>query len=307
MSKGTITAISTNTIQSKAEDFPNILHHIPDPPARLYVQSNRWRELQGHPWVAIVGSRKPTAYGRSVTAQLAAALAQAGVVIVSGLAIGIDGVAHRAALDAGGLTVAILAGGLDAIYPGRHQDLAKTILQQGGALVSEYPDGTRHYPQHFIARNRLVSGLSQAIAITEAAEKSGTLHTARFGLEQGKDVFAVPGNITSPLSIATNRLIKSGAYPLTSSRDILQHLGLEAAPRSRPQGATPAEQALLDLLYAGESVGSILLAKSGLAVSAFNQALTMLEITGKIRALGADRWSIVEYQPRPTDVMGNIG
>lgn len=287
MNKGTI-----YTIQSKAEDFPDVLRNIPDPSARLHIVSSNWQELLQRPWVAIVGSRKVTDYGRIVTTRLATDLARAGVVIVSGLAIGVDGIAHRAALDAGGLTVAVLAGGLDYIYPASHQQLAHHIVNQSGALISEYPAGTPSYAAHFIARNRLVSGLSQAVVITEAAEKSGTLHTARFALEQGKDVFAVPGNITSSTSVATNRLLQSGAMLVTESKDILQRLGIKL-PKQRPlHGDTPQEQCLLDLLREGTSEGTVLLEQSALDPVTFNQSLTMLEITGKIRALGGNRWTL---------------
>jgi len=234
-----------------------------------------------------------SAYGQAVTAKLASELAKAGVVIVSGLAIGVDAIAHTAALDAGGLTVAVLPAGLDRIYPSSHHQLARRILEQGGALLTEYPPNTRTYPGNFIARNRIASGISDAVLITEAAEKSGTLHTARFALEQGKDVLAVPGNITSPTSAGTNNLIKSGATPVTSAEDIFHVLGIKgAAPTHIPKGATPEEQTIINLLTQGESEGSALLDRSRLGVAPFNQALTMLEITGKIRSLGANKWTL---------------
>jgi DNA processing protein len=287
MNQGTI-----YTIQSKADDFPNILRNIVDLPEQLYVISNNWVELLSKPWVAIVGSRKITSYGKVVTAQLATDLARAGVVIVSGLALGVDGVAHQAALEAGGLTVAVLAGGLDYIYPGTHRQLARNIVQKGGALASEYPRGEASYKQNFIARNRLVSGLSRAVVITEAAEKSGTLHTARFALEQGRDVFAVPGNITSSTSVVTNNLIKSGAIPVTSGNDILQHLGLATVKHRLPKGVTPEEQVILELLQKGVSNTPALIEQSRLSISVFNQTLSMLEITGKIRGLGNNQWTM---------------
>jgi len=279
------------TIQSKAAGFPEIFHNIPDPPQQIYVISNNWPDLLKTKCLAVVGSRKITAYGKAVTTTLAGDLARAGVCIVSGLAIGIDAAAHRAALGALGVTIAVLAGGLDAIYPSSHQQLAGQIVAQGGALVSEYPPGVPTYKQNFIARNRLVSGLSEAILITEATEKSGTWHTARFALEQGKDVLAVPGNITSPASIGTNRLIRSGATAITSSADIFQALGIKppsAAPKSR--GDTPEEQQILDILADGPTDGARLLQLSGLEITLFNQSLTMLEITGKIRGLGNNQW-----------------
>lgn len=246
------------------------------------------------PRIAIVGSRKVTAYGKSVTAQLAGELARGGVVVVSGLALGIDGIAHRAALDAGGLTIAILAGGLDKIYPGTHYQLAQQIVAQGGALISEYPLGTPSLKYNFIERNRLVSGLSRAVLITEAAEKSGTLHTATFALEQGRDVLAVPGNITSPQSAGTNRLIKTGAMPVTCIEDVFRALDIRSQPklRIRPRGSNSEEQAIIDLLAQGEDDGAVLLEKTALEVVKFNQALTMLEITGKIRSLGANKWML---------------
>jgi DNA processing protein len=220
-------------------------------------------------------------------------LARAGVVIISGLAIGVDVVAHRAALEAGGLTIAVLPCGLDRIYPAAHRNVATQILAQGGALVTEYPEGTITYPVNFIARNRIASGLSQAVLITEAAEKSGTLHTARFALEQGKDVLAVPGNITSPTSSGTNNLLKIGATPVTSSADVFHILGIKPNQQATiPKGGTPQEQTILDLISDGITDGTQLQEQSSLSTPTFNQALTMLEITGKVRSLGANQWSL---------------
>lgn len=281
------------TIQSKAADFPDILRSIPQPPAALHIKGEGLAEMLSRPRVAIVGSRKVTPYGQSVTAQLAAGLARAGVVVVSGLAIGVDGIAHRAALEVGGLTAAVLAGGLDHIHPTSHYQLAQQIISQGGILVSEYAEGTPSYPSNFVERNRLVSGFCHAVVITEATEKSGTLHTARFALEQGRDVLAVPGNITSSSSVGTNQLIKTGATPVTCLADVFHALGIGAGPvRPTPRGSTPEEQVIIDLLAAGETEGAALLAGSGQGISIFNQTLTMLEITGKIRSLGANRWSL---------------
>lgn len=269
-----------------------MLANIPDPPSQLFVLGDSFAELLQRPLVAIVGSRKVSAYGKAVTAKLASELAAEGVVIVSGLAIGVDGVAHQAALDTGGLTLAVMPCSLDRIYPTSHYHLAQRMLQQGGALLSEYPEGSDTYPSNFIGRNRLVSGISSAVLITEASEKSGALHTARFALEQGKDVLAVPGNITSPTSSGTNNLLKTGAALVTSSKDILHILGIKPASRKAPKGDTPNEQVILDLIYSGMSDGGELLATSKLGASLFGQAITMLEITGKVRALGANQWSL---------------
>jgi DNA processing protein len=280
------------TIQSKAYDFPDILREIPDPPAQLYVISNNWPALLDAPRLAIVGSRKPTTYGQTVTYSLASRLVQAGACIVSGLAYGVDVAAHRAALEQKGLTIAVLAGGLDSIYPSHHQRLAQQIIDQGGALISEYPPGTAHHKLHFIARNRLVSGLSRAVLITEASEKSGTWHTVRFALEQGREVLAVPGNITSPLSIGPNRLISSGAHPVLSETDILQVMSLQPVKAALTLGETPEEQLLLDLLNTGVITTASLLKQSQLDVATFNQTLTMLELTGKVRGLGNNQWTL---------------
>lgn len=285
--------MNVNKLTPISPDFPEVLKHIPQPPKVLYGKGGVLSDLLSRPCIAIAGSRKVTAYGKAVTTKLAGELARAGVVIVSGLAIGVDALAHRAAIEAGGLTIAVLPGSLDRVYPGSHQQLAQLIIERGGALVTEYPSGSRTYPGNFIARNRIASGLSKAVLITEAAEKSGTLHTARFALEQGKDVLAVPGNITSPTSVGTNNLIKTGAIPVTSVEDIFHVLGIKAkAPSLTPHGATPQEQTIITLLLHGENDGEILHARSNLDISQFNQALTMLEITGKVRSLGANKWAL---------------
>jgi DNA processing protein len=215
-------------------------------------------------------------------------------VIISGLALGVDALAHRSALEVGGTTLAVLPRPLEHIYPSTHRQLAKQIVDNGGTLVSEYPEDTPFSKVTFIARNRLVSALAQVLLITEAAEKSGSLHTARFALEQGRDVLAVPGSIFSPTSVGTNNLIKAGATPVTDYADVLHALHLEdAIPHDhKPTSGNPAEQVILDLLAAGERDGDVLQTKSGLAIQEFNQALTMLEITGKIRSLGTNKWSL---------------
>lgn len=278
----------------RSAEFPEVLRHIPTPPKQLYILGGDVNELLTRPCVTIVGSRKVSAYGKAVTVQLATELARAGIVIISGLALGVDSISHKAALDAGGLTIAVLPCGLDRIYPATHRELAKQILQQGGALITEYPKQTRIFPSNFIARNRIESGLSDAVLITEASEKSGTLHTANFALGQGKPVLAVPGNITSPTSAGTNNLIKTGATPVTCVDDVFHVLGLDFSTKAKeaPQSSNPNEQILLDLLFNGISDGTELLDSSKLEISLFNQSLTMLEIRGHIRPLGNNRWSL---------------
>jgi len=274
--------------------YPYPLRDIAGPPAELFYVGADPSTWIDRPRVAIVGSRAVSAYGKEVTARFARELAERGVVIISGLALGVDGIAHQACLDAGGTTVAVLANGLDKIYPATHTRLGQRILEQGGTIMSEYAAGMPGFKWNFIARNRIVAGLAQALLITEAAEKSGTLHTAKFALEQGREVLVVPGNITSPGSQGTNNLIKTGATPVTSVDDILYTLGVEHAHSSQApkRGDTPEEQTILDMIYSGTSDGHTLLTKSGIATSKFSQALTMLEISGKIRALGNNLWAI---------------
>lgn len=273
--------------------FPKVLKDIPQPPKQLYVLGDIEPMLL-RPRLGVVGSRKATPYGREVTQRLAGEAAGKGIVIVSGLALGVDSIAHQAALDAGGLTIAVLPCGLDAIYPSSHYHLAKQIVANGGALISEYPEGMPALRNNFIERNRIISGMSDALLITEAAEKSGTMHTANFALEQGRTVMAVPGNVTNPNSKGTNNLIKSGALVVTETADVLFSLNIESASSKQVElfGSTPEETLLLNIIQSGISDGAVLLIESKLDANVFNQTLTMLEINGKIRPLGAGHWSI---------------
>lgn len=277
----------------KDTEFPELLKLIPNAPKELYVLGDL-QPLISLPRVAIVGSRKVTSYGRHVTQTIAGELARAGVVIVSGLALGVDAIAHHEALEAGGKCIAVLPTSLDNIYPSSHRQLAENIVRSGGALVTEYPPTTEGFPANFVARNRLVSGLSDGVLITEAALKSGTLHTANFALNQGKTVMAVPGNITSPTSEGTNNLLKTGAILVTDSLDVLTALNLTVKDLQKqlPFAANKTEQTILDLISAGIIDSAELLAKSNLSLNEFNQTLTMLEISGKIRSLGMSRWGI---------------
>ena len=276
------------------DEIPEVLQAIGSPPKQLYCRGAPLENLLERPRVAIVGSRGPSAYGAQVTTQLARELAEQGIVIVSGLAFGVDAIAHKAALEAGGLCIAVLPGPIDNIYPRSNQRLARQILKQGGTLVSEYDSGQPAYPQNFIARNRLVSGLAQAVLVTEATLKSGSRHTADFAVKQDRILLAVPGNITSELSAGPNKHLKTDAKPVTEVSDVLKALDLKhhKTPARKVRGDTPAEQAILDLLLTGLTKGDELLTKSGLDTSQFNQTLTMLEITGKIHPLGANHWSI---------------
>ena len=203
-------------------DYLRDLPHIPDPPKKLFIRGQLPEKRVKT--AAIVGTRKPSAYGREIATKIASECAKNGIVVVSGLALGIDSIAHRAVIDSGGKTIAVLANGVDKIYPRSHEDLGQKILQTNGAILSEYPNNTPARPWQFLARNRIVSGLADAVVIIEAASRSGTLSTANHALDQGKEIFAVPGNITSPLSAGCNQLIKNGANPLTSVEDLLDFL-----------------------------------------------------------------------------------
>lgn len=209
-----------NQISPKSHNFLQIIDAIVLMPKRLYYIGT----LPEHrlPTVAIVGTRKPTAYGTEVTAKIAGDLARRGVVIISGMALGIDAIAHRAALEAGGTTIAVQANGLDKLTPATNRQLGEDIIKRGGAIISEYEPNVPARDFQFLERNRIVSGLADAVLITEAAARSGTLNTAKHALEQGKEVFVVPGNITSPLSAGCNSLLKQGATPVTCAEDILE-------------------------------------------------------------------------------------
>lgn len=272
-------------------NYLKIITTIADCPKRLWYIGKLPKVRQ--PTVAIIGTRKPTPYGREIVHHFSSELAKRGVVIVSGLALGIDSLAHRAALEAGGTTIAVMPGGLDSIHPRSHRQLALDIIQNDGALISEYPVGTTPYKPHFIARNRIVSGISDAVLVIEASAKSGTMHTAGFALEQGRAVMAAPGNINSPVSSGCNNLIKTGATPVTCIDDILFELGIEPAAQTMlPLGDTPEEHAILQLIASGQRDGDQLQKQSGFAPALFGQTLTMLEVSGKVRALGANQWTL---------------
>lgn len=246
------------------------------------------------PSVAIVGTRKPSSYGREIAHQFAFELAQKGIIIVSGLALGTDSIAHRGALEAGGVTVAVLANGLPEIYPATHADLGKQIIESGGAIISEYEPHSRARPYQFLERNRIVSALSNAVVIVEAAARSGTLNTAMHALEQGKEVFAVPGNITSPLSAGCNALLKQGAHPATCVEDILEVVApnVQTSQAQLPLATTPLEAVVIQLLQEGVRDGDEIRERANVSAADFNNALTMMEINGQIRSLGANRWAL---------------
>ena len=202
--------------------YPEQLKYIYDAPKRLYVRGDK--NIIGNISIAIVGCRDNTKYGELIAKNLAYNLSKNGITIISGLAKGIDSFAHIGALYAREKTIAVLGNGIDTIYPKENEIIARKILEYGGAIISEYPKGSRIKKENFIERNRIISGLSRGVVVVEAKEKSGSLITADFALEQGRDVYAVPGSITSKKSVGTNELIKQGAIPVTNYKDILNTL-----------------------------------------------------------------------------------
>lgn len=258
--------------------YPALLRELHDPPARLYLRG-RPADLLDLPSVAIVGARICSPYGAQVARELAREVAGAGAVVISGLARGVDGEAHRGALAAGGLTVAVLGCGIDRDYPRAHAQLAGRIAASG-AVVSEYPPGVEPAPWRFPARNRIVAGLARATVVVEARERSGALITADFALELGREVLAVPGEITSALSAGTNDLIRQGATPLLAADDVLDALGLERPPPCVPGTLSAGARTLLETLSETARGFDELGRLTSLESAALAAALTELELAG---------------------------
>jgi DNA processing protein len=254
--------------------FPPLLRAIHDPPPGLFLRGGSGAEVLARPAVAIVGARACSGYGASVGRGLARELAAAGLVVVSGLARGIDAEAHRGALEAEGTTVAVLGCGIDRDYPAVHAELARRVAG-AGLIVSEYAPGVEPAPWRFPARNRIVAGLCPATVVVEARERSGALITADLALEEGREVFAVPGEITSSLSAGTNALLKLGASPLTNPTDVLASFGIEPAPL--PHEGSP----LLELLPASADE---LVRRTGLGADEIARELVELELAGLVSA-----------------------
>ncbi len=266
--------------------FPPLLRAIHDPPPGLFVRGGADVELLSRPAVAVVGARACSGYGAAVARTVARDLAEAGVVVVSGLARGVDAEAHRGALEAGGTTVAVLGCGIDRDYPAAHAELARRIAATG-LIVAEYAPGVEPAPWRFPARNRIVAGLTGATVVVEAREKSGALITADLALEEGREVFAVPGEITSALSAGANALLKLGAAPLTGAADVLSCFGIE--PGTARRGMRPAGDAALVLeQLEGTAAGADALSRAtGLTAAAVARALVQLELDGLVTCADA--------------------
>lgn len=293
------------------QDYPDRLKNIPDPPNVLYIKSQLAEEpfdsasqglsvnaqgkqiskLVEKKVIAIVGTRKITDYGREVTEMLTAGLVANGFTIVSGLALGVDGVAHGTALNCGGKTIAVLGTGVDIVYPREHKDLYNSILEHGGAIVSEVAPGKLVARGVFPARNRIISGLSEAVLVTEGAIDSGSLITARAALEQGREVFAVPGPINCPVNEGTNYLLKNGAKLVSSVQDILDELGYERTDKGdgikdkkkEIKGDTREEQKIIDLLANEPMDFDRLVRELGMRSSLLAALLSTMEIKGILK------------------------
>ncbi len=261
--------------------YPALLKEIPDPPAFLYVRGTLRDDL---PALALVGARRATPYGLRIAREWAREVALAGAGVVSGLALGVDAEAHRGALEAGGYTVAVLGSGLDVVYPYQHRALAEEIVACGGALISEFPLGARPERWHFPRRNRIIAGLCRAVLVVEAAERSGSLITARLAAEVGREVLAVPGSIFSPQSRGTHRLLKEGAWPATSVEDLLEALGLEGKKSSEKELPAEEDPLLAYISYYPKHFDEIA-AESGLSVAELSARLLELELRGLIQEL----------------------
>jgi DNA processing protein len=265
-------------------EYPALLHEIYAPPPVIYVRGKLSPEDE---WaVAMVGTRRATAYGKRVARMLSQDLARNGVTIVSGLARGIDAEAHRAALDAGGRTLAVMACGLDRIYPPEHRKLAHTIAENG-ALISDYPIGTRPEGRNFPPRNRIISGLSLGVVVIEAGNRSGALITVEFAIEQGREVFAVPGNIVSRTSVGCNRIIQDGAKMVLHVRDVLEELNLTMIEQhAEVRAVLPAdgtEAQLLQLISDDPRHVDEICRHSQLPVHKVSSTLAMMELKGMVR------------------------
>jgi len=272
-------------------DYPDNLRQVPLSPPVLFAQGELVEEDRLA--VALVGTRQASAYGREVARGLASELAHNGITVVSGLALGIDATAHEAALEAGGRTIAVLGSGVDQIYPARNRKMAKAMISQG-AVVSEYALGTRPEAGNFPPRNRIISGLSLAVVVIEAGQRSGALITAKFAADQGRDVFAVPGSILQPSSAGCNALIQDGAHPLLSINDLLEQLNLERVAVQREARQTipaePSERKLLELLGMEPIHLDEIVRGAAMPAAQVSGLLAMMELKGLVRQVSSMRF-----------------
>ena len=261
--------------------FPPLLRAIHDPPPGLFLRGAGELDLLNRLAVAIVGARACSPYGRQIGRRLGRELAAAGLVVVSGMARGVDAEAHRGALEAGGLTIAVLGCGIDRDYPAAHRALAAEIGERG-LIVSEYAPGVEPAPWRFPARNRIIAGLCAATAVVEARERSGALITADFALEEGREVFAVPGEITSSLSAGSNALLRLGATPLTAAEDVLESFGIVPVSPPEPAELDEVQQAVLTRVRELATSADELVRTTGIDAAGLAAILTELELMGLV-------------------------
>lgn len=275
-------------------NYPKLLLEIPKFPPLLYFRGRM--DDPDELYIAVVGTRKITNYGRSVIPDLVAPLVDAGAIIVSGMAFGVDSEAHKIAIAKLKRTVAVLGGGLDdaSLYPKHHQLLAHEIMESGGALLSEYPPGTPNFKQHFVARNRIISGLAVGTLVVECDLESGSLITAKHALEQNRQVYAVPGPIYAGESRGPNNLIKMGAKAVTEAADILEDLNLKHLPMEIDSqtilGDNPVEIKILEIVKKEPILVNEIIKTSGLEAGEVTSALTFLEMKGRVRNLGGQQY-----------------
>ena len=269
-----------NCIHLGTEDYPQLLREIADPPLHLWTEGDR--AALSAPGVAIVGARAASEEGRTTAYEIAFDLARAGIVVISGLARGVDSAAHRGALDAGGKTIAVLGTGIDLVYPAENTELARRIAERG-LLVTEFPLGSAPEDWHFPRRNRIISGLSKVVVVVEAREKSGSLITARLAADQGRDVMAVPGSVIDGRNRGANALLKDGAKLVESAVDILQELGLDGGPPRRGPEGTGAPQVVE---FTVDDIAGQLKIPAGEALA----RLLEWELTGEVQRIGSGRF-----------------
>lgn len=276
------------------KEYPPLLLETPDCPVILYLKGNVGCLKNSN--IGVVGSRKYSNYGKTMAERFSKDCVKAGLTVGSGLALGIDAIAHRATLDASGITIGVLGCGLDQIYPISNINLASEIIQKDGAVVSEFPPGTPPYKQNFPLRNRIIAGLSLGVLVVEAAEKSGALITAYEAVDYNREVFVIPGDVDRPTSQGSNLLIQGGAKLVTNIDDILVELKMETK-RSEQRAAeflpkTEAEKIIHEILMEGETSGDDLVKKSKLNVISLNTTLTMMEMKGVIENVGGGRYKL---------------
>lgn len=307
-----------NELSPLEHNFTEVLKRLVLNPKTLYYYGKIPEKTPRPTCVAIVGSRKNTSYGKEVAYEAAYQAAKAGAIVISGLAYGIDSIAHRGALDAGGITIAVLGTPIDEIYPACHRALAEEIIESGGAIISEYGPGEVVHSKgelqsRFLARNRIIASLSDATLIAEAADRSGSLNTAMHTMDIGSDLLAAPGDITRLTSRGCNKLISQGAIPYTEPNDLIDLLFPERLVKKKPYpkrstsmqdeaddellqrllntyAETEVERVILEKILLGTQDGDHIIMETGLTAGEFNQAITMLEIKGAVKSLGANNW-----------------